>query len=111
MAKIDEPGVLLAGQIFGVVPTTDYETKVPTGAKVRVLSGEGITEVKLNPHLLQQLAPVQGDKVAWIVRYMSWSMEGGSSGLSTQFVRVIDLGDLNGIHEIISSSEKAPASK
>lgn len=107
MAKIDEPEVLLAGQVFSLVLLKDYETKQPNGAKVRVLSGEGITEVKLTNEKLAQLAPITGDHVVWFVKYLAWSMDSGQSGLSTQFVRLADYGDV----DRIGSQLKALAGK
>lgn len=87
--RMPEAPAIITGSVFRLVPQFEYDddgnkTSVPDGAKVALLAEDGATEVKLDQKQLQQIAPVLGDVVAWVVRFSFYSMGGG--GLSIKFV-------------------------
>lgn len=107
--RMSEAPVILQGDVFRVAPTSDYETKAPSGAKVAILAGDGATEVKLDLRQLQLLSPVPGDRIAWHVRFGHYQVD-SNAGLSCNFVAVADLGSVDALHTVVSGVAE-PAGK
>jgi hypothetical protein len=105
MPLVKDAPLILSGQIIALDLTSDYETKAPTGAKVTILAGDGMTVVKLKLDALQAQKPIAGDAVVWYVRPVPYAME-GNSGMSVGFVRNVDMGDLDALHSKLAALVK-----
>lgn len=110
MANVKDAQVLVAGSIVSLDFLRDRDTKAQTGAKVLIIAGDGVAVVKLDNEQLASVQPVAGTRVAWYVRNAAYAVD-NNSGMSTKFVRVADLGDLDLVNAIIldSAGSKAPA--
>lgn len=93
--------VIVSGNVFRYLPTTDFETKQPTGAKVAILSDAGATEVKFSQEdVLAGLAPTVGENVALQVEPRAWKM-GNNSGVSFSYRGPVTGADLDALAAIV----------
>lgn len=106
MPSIKDAPVILTGSVMFYELTRNYETKEPTGAKVTIVSPDGAAVVKLSVEESQTLRPVTGQPVVWWVRNAPWTVE-SNSGMSTKFVRVVNVGDLDQLGSTLTADAKA----
>jgi hypothetical protein len=105
LPNIKDAPLILSGQVLMFDTLTDFETKAPTGAKVTVLTNDGVTVVKVRQEHLAALAPIVGTQVVWYVRPTPYSID-GNSGMSVGFVRVVDYGDVDQLGSLVQAAAK-----
>ena len=109
MPQVKDAAVILSGSIIALEFIKDFETKAQSGAKVTVLYSDGLAIVKLTNDRLAEVSPVPGQQIAWFVRQSPWDID-GKSGMSVQYVRPVDFGDLDALNSVLTASgSKVPA--
>lgn len=98
--QMPESSAVLSGQVFRIKDTTDFETKAVNGARVAILSGDGATEVKLSLEQRNQLSPIPGDTVAWLVEPFLWEMN-GKTGVSFLYRGLVTEDYVNQLHDVV----------
>lgn len=107
MPNLKEAAVAVSGTIIDVEKLENFDTKKYDGLRVVIATGDGFAQVKLSVEDAEEVRPVMGAAVGWVVRFGAWANKVRQTDASTtcRFVRVVNDGDL----DLLRTRSKAPA--
>lgn len=104
MAKLPDADVILNGLVLAFVERRDYESKDLTGYRATVVTSTGGAAIVNFDLSSRSSFPEVMDRVLWHVVSAPWDMAGGS-GMSTRFVSLVTLFELEALAGILEEPE------
>jgi len=104
MATLPDAEVIVHGLLVSLDERTDFTTKAVKGYRATVVgAGGGAAVVNFGLEDAMPFAPLMS-QIIWRVRSGAWSMDGGSSGMSTRFLGTVDTAHLEGLARVLSDN-------
>lgn len=106
MPKLAEAAALVVGQIIHTEPSKVFGTNEVDGIRCLLQTGDGFAQVKIRTELADDVRPVPGQKVAWLLRYgATGGRERDASAYST-FVRIATPADLDNLAGVVRAPQQ-----
>lgn len=103
MPTFKEAAVPVVGTVFQVERVSNFETKEFDGLRVGVIGSDGLFNVRVKVEHAADLAPVNGQAIAWMARYGAWSGRNGEGQTTLAFERVLSSLDADGFMSAVGA--------
>lgn len=106
MPKLAEAAAIVAGSIIHTEPSFEYGTQKQDGVRCILNTGEGFASVKLNLERANEVRPVVGQNVAWLLRYGATGGKERDAAAYSTFVRPATSEDVAKLNAFVTQQGK-----